>query len=179
MSAAEQAQELAAKVREAVGHIARGCASGRSHSPLSYQQTITQDLDELVALASRATRLETEAELWCDQEARLNVAYSEIADLRKRAFRLLFIAEHLFEMVPRDTWIEQGGDDGQGHYEGDYHAEQVRDELAVARSALEGQQGSALTEPGVVENVHDASAADIQDTGPGPGSVSADPVVQS
>lgn len=54
----------------------------------------------------------------------------------ERAERLLFIAEHLFQMVPREIWRDHGGDDQQGHYEGDYHAEQTRVELAEHRTAL-------------------------------------------
>lgn len=51
------------------------------------------------------------------------------ADLRKKLARAVFLAEHLHAMVPREVWRDSGGDDGQGHYEGDYHAEQTTAEL--------------------------------------------------
>lgn len=43
--------------------------------------------------------------------------------------RAAFIAEHLHAMIDQDTWRNSGGDDGQGHYEGDHHAEQVAEEI--------------------------------------------------
>jgi hypothetical protein len=43
----------------------------------------------------------------------------------------VYLAEHLWQMIPQEVWREHGADDGQGHYEGDYHAEQVKDELAA------------------------------------------------
>lgn len=45
--------------------------------------------------------------------------------------RAVFIAKHLFQMVPKEAWRAQGADDMQGHYEGDYWAEQTREELAA------------------------------------------------
>ncbi len=60
------------------------------------------------------------------------------ADEKTRALRrAVFLAEHLWAMVPREVWRDSGGDDGQGHYEGDYRAEQVRDELAYLRGISE------------------------------------------
>jgi hypothetical protein len=57
-------------------------------------------------------------------------------DLRADAMRLLllleraaYIAEHLFQMIDPQTWRDSGGDDGQGHYEGDYWAEQTWEEI--------------------------------------------------
>jgi hypothetical protein len=55
--------------------------------------------------------------------------------------RVLFIAEHLFEMIPQSVWRDSGGDDMQGHYEGDYHAEQVREELVKFRRSLTAMYG--------------------------------------
>jgi hypothetical protein len=50
--------------------------------------------------------------------------------------RLLYVAEHLFQMVPREVWREHGAE-WQGQYEGDYHAEQVAAELASYRAAID------------------------------------------
>lgn len=48
--------------------------------------------------------------------------------------RAVYLAEHLFQMVPREVWRAQGGDDGQGHYEGDYWAEQTQTEISELRA---------------------------------------------
>lgn len=56
---------------------------------------------------------------------------------RERLERALHLAEHLFLMVPQDVWRDSGGDDGQGHYEGDYRAAQVQEELRAIRDGLE------------------------------------------
>jgi hypothetical protein len=54
--------------------------------------------------------------------------------------RTRYIAEHLYQMIDRDTWRATGGDDGQGHYEGDYRAEQIGLELReLAALAAEEQ----------------------------------------
>ncbi len=47
--------------------------------------------------------------------------------------RAVYLAEHLFAMIPRETWRASGGDDGQGHYEGDHRAEDIQSELAALR----------------------------------------------
>ena len=33
------------------------------------------------------------------------------------------------QMIDRETWRAHGADDGQGHYEGDYHAAGMADEI--------------------------------------------------
>jgi hypothetical protein len=48
------------------------------------------------------------------------IAASQLKVMLKRA---TFIAEHLFQMISQDVWRDSGGDDMQGHYESDYHAE--------------------------------------------------------
>lgn len=53
----------------------------------------------------------------------------ELQEARKALARAVFLAEHLHALVPREVWRAHGGDDMQGHYEGDYHAEQVAAEL--------------------------------------------------
>jgi hypothetical protein len=64
----------------------------------------------------------------------LDSLLAEVVRLRQERDRAVFLAQHLFQMVPRQTWRDSGGDDGQGHYEGDYHAEKMRDELAALAS---------------------------------------------
>jgi len=53
-------------------------------------------------------------------------ALDEALRARDRARHL---AAHLFGMVDRQTWRDSGGDDGQGHYEGDYWAAQLAEEI--------------------------------------------------
>lgn len=68
------------------------------------------------------------------------VLQTEVRRLRAENERLLHIAEHLFAMVPDDVWRATGGDDGQGHYEGDYRAAGLRDELAAMRERAANSQ---------------------------------------
>jgi hypothetical protein len=44
--------------------------------------------------------------------------------------RAVYLAEHLWQMIPQGVWREHGAE-WMGQYEGDYHAEKVRDELAT------------------------------------------------
>lgn len=53
----------------------------------------------------------------------------EIDRLRELVTRAEYLALHLHSMIDRETWRSTGGDDGQGHYEGDYHAEKVEREI--------------------------------------------------
>lgn len=59
----------------------------------------------------------------------LVAAFDREERLREALVRATYLAEHLFAMVPRDVWRDSGGDDGQGHYEADYWAEQLQREL--------------------------------------------------
>lgn len=52
-----------------------------------------------------------------------------LKQLRDALGRAAFVSRHLMEMIDRDTWRASGGDDGQGHYEGDYHAEKTAEEI--------------------------------------------------
>jgi len=57
------------------------------------------------------------------------MAADELERLRSTLLRAAYVAEHLMGMINRDTWRTSGGDDGQGHYEGDYRAEQLQQEI--------------------------------------------------
>lgn len=48
---------------------------------------------------------------------------------RAELARAAFVAEHLHAMIDTETWRATGGDDSQGHYEGDVHAERVAQEI--------------------------------------------------
>ena len=52
--------------------------------------------------------------------------YAALVDECDRARNL---AKHLFQMIDRETWRATGGDDGQGHYEGDYRAANIEEEI--------------------------------------------------
>lgn len=43
--------------------------------------------------------------------------------------RARHLATHLFQMIDSQTWRDSGGDDGQGHYEGEYHAAKLEEEI--------------------------------------------------
>ncbi len=66
-----------------------------------------------------------------ENAARLGRVAARLRALEEEKARAVYLAEHLFQMVPAQAWRDSGGDDGQGHYEGDYFAEKVRDELAA------------------------------------------------
>lgn len=53
----------------------------------------------------------------------------EVERLRALVARAEYVALHLHSMIDGETWRASGGDDGQGRYEGDYHAEQVAREI--------------------------------------------------
>ena len=59
-----------------------------------------------------------------------------VARLRGLADRMTTVADGLLSMVPQEVWRASGGDDQQGHYEGDYRAEQLACEIRAARAAL-------------------------------------------
>jgi len=71
------------------------------------------------------------------------VAERLLAEAQERERRLLYLAEHLFQMVPQSVWRDTGGDDMQGHYEGDYHAAKLQEELAQYRAAQGGTDEAA------------------------------------
>jgi hypothetical protein len=60
---------------------------------------------------------------------RAQAAEARVRELEDALRRATFLAEHLMQMIDRETWRATGGDDGQGHYEGDHHEAQVALEL--------------------------------------------------
>lgn len=62
-----------------------------------------------------------------------DAALTELAERANAAergqARAADIALGLFQMIPVDAWRDHGGDDGQGHYEGEYRAAAIQDEL--------------------------------------------------
>ena len=61
--------------------------------------------------------------------------FADLIAAGRAAERLLFLAEHLFQMVPREVWRDHGAE-WMGQYEGDHHAEATRNEMASHRAAL-------------------------------------------
>lgn len=71
-------------------------------------------------------------------------------DLVEQLESLLKVAEGLFQMIDRETWRATGGDDQQGHYEGDYRAAQIEEYLTSLRAsnpASSPQAGDLLVMP--------------------------------
>jgi hypothetical protein len=61
--------------------------------------------------------------------AKLQRLEAEVEKLEGLLRRAAYVAEHLMGMIPLEQWRRHGGDDMQGHYEGDYHAEKVAEEI--------------------------------------------------
>ena len=97
------------------------------------------------ALATLEARVEVELELRKAAYERIAALEARLAEAGRALRRTVYIAEHLFQMVPQETWRDSGGDDMQGHYEGDYHVEKVREELAEIRAALPPESAEAVT----------------------------------
>jgi hypothetical protein len=75
--------------------------------------------------------------------ATIGLLRSENKRLEEQYGTLLTLAEHLFQMIPRETWRDFGGDDGQGHYEGEYRAEQIEQELHALRDSFPATEPDA------------------------------------
>lgn len=73
---------------------------------------------------------------WCWEHTQDNNQREERDYLKDAAKRAVYLAEHLHGMIDRETWRAQGADDQQGHYEGDYWAEQTHVEIAELKAAL-------------------------------------------
>lgn len=52
-----------------------------------------------------------------------------VATLIEERDKARHLAKHLFQMIDHKTWRATGGDDGQGHYEGDYRAAGIEEEI--------------------------------------------------
>lgn len=70
---------------------------------------------------------------YIDLEAYDVVPGQQYRDLREQLETLRKIAEGLFQMIDRERWRATGGDDQQGHYEGDYRAAQIEEYLVSLR----------------------------------------------
>lgn len=64
---------------------------------------------------------------------RLKTAEERVRELREALDRAVYLGQHLWQMIPQDVWRASGAE-AMGQYEGDYRAEQVRDELAALAS---------------------------------------------
>lgn len=95
-----------------------------SHSTEALVCTLQQERDEarLDALASSTEELRATT-------ATLIETNQALATTRQALTRAVYLAQHLYQMIDKETWRAMGGDDGQGHYEGDYRAEQIGEEL--------------------------------------------------
>lgn len=70
-----------------------------------------------------------------------------VADLEAALRRAAYLAENLHGMIDREAWRAHGGDDGQGHYEGDYRAVNVAKEISDLR-ALAGDDAATCPQCG-------------------------------
>jgi len=60
---------------------------------------------------------------------RIETIVDEADRLARERDRARHLAKHLFAMVTLEQWRDTGGDDGQGHYEGDYRAAELEEEI--------------------------------------------------
>lgn len=102
-----------------------------SAAPTDHANTVREALDWIDAVLDYPVRPDT-----APSRAALDALEAERDAAINALRRAVYLAEHLWRMVPREVWRDTGGDDGQGHYEGDYRADKVREELA----ALAGNQ---------------------------------------
>ena len=61
--------------------------------------------------------------------AQIEAIADEADRLARERDRARHLARHLFEMVTFEQWRDTGGDDGQGHYEGDHRAAELEEEI--------------------------------------------------
>jgi len=66
-----------------------------------------------------------------NRELRVSMQATETREkeLSRTLGRAAHIARNLMGMISVEAWRATGGDDGQGHYEGDYHAENIAQEI--------------------------------------------------
>lgn len=88
-------------------------------------------------LRNRLMKIAGDKRLTSSEGYYATLAYVQATDgIVEKLDRVIFLAEHLFQMIDPQTWRDSGGDDGQGHYEGEYHAVQIRTELEGYRTDL-------------------------------------------
>lgn len=90
---------------------------------------VRESQSERVAVAQLTLALAREERERREALERAERAEKQEAALRVMLARAAYVAEHLHTMIDRDTWRSTGGDDGQGHYEGDHRAEQIAVEI--------------------------------------------------
>lgn len=97
-------------------------------------------LQEQLAIAERERDEATEAHRlinlgWNDAMEAKRRLQEQLEVARTDAARAIYLAQHLHQMIPQEVWAREHGAEWMGQYEGDYHAEKVRDEL-IATAAL-------------------------------------------
>jgi chromosome segregation ATPase len=116
----------------AVEANARAEAEGRCArltEQLAEAKSLAEKLEGYLAAANNSSR---------ERGERAAAAEAENTRLRKNLKRATFLAEHLHQMIDPQTWRDHGGDDGQGHYEGDFHAEKTLTEIRELAALAEG-----------------------------------------
>lgn len=67
-----------------------------------------------------------------------DAAVADVQRLQEKFADAVNLAEHLEQMIDPETWRATGGDDGQGHYEGDYRADGVRAQIVALKELAGG-----------------------------------------
>jgi hypothetical protein len=137
---------LAAQVREMRAFAQKYAEIDPDFGPLFFRDVVRL-CDDVAALVARVTEAEQQRdENWRGYEEMRHAwveKNSALADARNALERATNVAEMLWMMVDRETWRDTGGDDGQGHYEGDYRAEKLIEEIRSWREVLARLDGSS------------------------------------
>lgn len=142
-----QASRANPTLREAVSEVekwVRRLQEDRSSAWQSYEEA------DIEAQYQMGAKLEAQQALWLVVEAldlnpadlpagwgnatkpiltRVEAIVDEADRLARERDRARHLAKHLFAMVTLEQWRDTGGGDGQGHYEGDYHAAELEEEI--------------------------------------------------
>lgn len=135
------------RIREAREHFAwardtLGRKNMDSDSAVSLAHRGVEICDDAAAALAAAEEARDEARRYVANviAAHPHVLEQEAALVRTQEAlrRAAVVAENLMGMIDQETWRATGGDDGQGHYEGDYRAEQLAEEIVGWRALAAG-----------------------------------------
>jgi len=116
------AHDREAGTQDALDDALRRVAELESHLEQSeqYRQAAQDERDRWREIANTRDLAEMTRVAWLEHDVR---------ELRAALREAHHTGRQLMGMVDRQTWRDQGGDDGQGHYEGDYYAEKVSGQI--------------------------------------------------
>ena len=154
---AEEALALAAEIRRLGALDAEHYPERLEHAiaALEAQAARVEELERKLAASHEATR-QVAADATAERDAALaqwkltlrqyRELSAQLEAAREALRRAAYVAEHLMQMIDPETWRLEGGDDMQGHYEGDYRAARLAEEIKEW-AALAGVDEPAKVKP--------------------------------